>query len=54
LGFVAGLLLPGLPIGCFVDFKITLSKGLFYHWALLFMVVANFVAISFLAIREMS
>ncbi len=54
LGFVPGLLLPCLPIGYFVDLKITLFEGLFQHSTLLLMVVANSVAISFLAIREMS
>jgi hypothetical protein len=54
LGFVARLLLPSLSIGCFIDLKIIVSEGLYHHSALLFTVVANFVAISFLAIWEMS
>jgi hypothetical protein len=52
LGFVARLLLPCLPIGYFVDLKITLSKRLFWHLALLLMVTTDFIAVSFLAIRK--
>jgi hypothetical protein len=54
LGFVARLLLLGSLVGYFVDFKITLSKGLFQHSTLLLMATTNYVVVNFLAIWDMS
>jgi hypothetical protein len=47
-------LLLGLSVGCFVDLKITLFEGLFWHSTLLLMTTIDFVVVSFLAIREMN
>ncbi len=54
LGFVVGLLLPGLLIGYFFDLKITLSEALFQCLTLLLMVTIDYIVVNFLAIWEMN